>query len=92
MALLVHQWCVVLVIVIFAFAILIHSTNEAMADLTCSGGEWSLDECSWSSPDAACSAHSEDTVVYCGKAGSSTPNGATRLISPDGGPAVDGKG
>merc|ERR1711879_139224 len=66
----------------------------AMADLICSGSEWSLEECSWSTPDAACSAHSADTLIYCGKSGASgqTPNGATRLIAPDGAPALDGKG
>merc|ERR1712190_508043 len=44
--------------------------------------------------DAACSAHSDDTIVYCAKSETSgkTPNGATRLISSDGSPAVDGKG
>ena len=67
---------------------------EAIADLTCSGSEWSLEECSWSAPDDACLGHGQDTILYCSKsdASGSVPKGAVRLISSDGSPSIDGKG
>lgn len=65
----------------------------AMADLKCSGSEWSVEECSWSAPDDACAGHSQDTVVYCAAAAKAeAPQGAVRLIAADGSPAIDGKG
>merc|ERR1719203_2395057 len=66
----------------------------AMADLRCSGSEWSIEECSWSSPDDACMGHREDTIIYCAKAEAtaSASQGALRLISHDGSPSIDGKG
>ena len=65
-----------------------------MADLTCSGSEWSLEECSWSAPDEVCMSHTQDTIVYCSKseASGSVAKGAARLISEDGSPSIDGKG
>ena len=65
----------------------------AMADLRCSGAEWSVEECSWSVPDEACMGHAHDTVVFCSQTGrAGAPQGAMRLISADGSPSVDGKG
>ena len=65
-----------------------------MADLTCSGSEWSLEECSWSAPDDVCMGHGQDTIVYCSKneVSGSIAKGAVRLISEDGSPSIDGKG
>ena len=67
---------------------------QAMADLTCSGSEWSLEECSWSAPDDTCMGHAQDTIIYCSKseASGSTSKGSIRLISEDGSPSIDGKG
>jgi len=65
----------------------------AMADLTCSGSEWSVEECMWSQPNDSCAGHAFDTVVYCtalDEAGAS--QGAVRLISDDGSPSIDGQG
>jgi len=65
----------------------------AMADLRCSGAEWSVEECLWSAPDDACMGHAYDTVVYCtasDRAGA--PQGAVRLIAADGSPSIDGRG
>merc|ERR1712072_190587 len=68
-------------------------TPVAMADLKCTGAEWSVEECSWSLPDDACMGHAHDTVVYCtGAARASAPQGAVRLIAPDGSPSIDGAG
>lgn len=66
----------------------------AMADLTCSGSEWSLEECSWSAPDDTCMGHAQDTIIYCSKSeiSGSTAKGSVRLISEDGSPSIDGKG
>mmetsp|Transcript_56149 Transcript_56149/g.89063 ORF Transcript_56149/g.89063 Transcript_56149/m.89063 type:complete len:280 (-) Transcript_56149:27-866(-) len=65
-----------------------------MADLTCTGSEWSLEECSWSAPDDVCMGHAQDTIVYCSKTAESgsISKGAIRLISEDGSPSIDGKG
>ena len=66
---------------------------EAMADLKCSGSEWSVDECSWSAPDASCQAHARDTVVFCSHTGeATTAQGTVRLLAGDGSPSIDGKG
>ena len=70
-----------------------HGVCKAMADLRCSGAEWSVEECSWSAPDDACMGHAYDTVVYCtasDRAGA--PQGAVRLIAADGSPSIDGRG
>lgn len=37
----------------------------AMQSLTCAGGELAITECEWSAPDAACSSHGSDSVVFC---------------------------
>ena len=65
-----------------------------MADLTCSGSEWSLEECSWSAPDDVCMGHTQDSIVYCSQSevSGSVAKGAVRLISEDGSPSIDGKG
>ena len=65
-----------------------------MADLRCTGSEWTIQECSWAAPDEACKSHSEDTIVYCAKAETAgkAAQGAVRLISHDGAPSIDGKG
>ena len=70
-----------------------HRCVQAAAELKCMGSEWSVEECSWSVPGGACSDHTRDTIVYCFNAERATaPQGATRLISSDGSPSVDGKG
>ena len=62
----------------------------AMADLSCSGAEWSIEECMWSAPDVSCSGHAFDTVVYCtASEGAVASQGAVRLISDDGSPSID---
>ena len=64
-----------------------------MADLKCSGSEWSVDECSWSAPDAACQGHAQDTIVFCSQTGEATiAQGTVRLLAGDGSPSIDGKG
>lgn len=65
----------------------------AIADLTCSGTEWSVEECVWSAPPDSCASHALDTVVYCtASEEAGAPQGAVRLISDDGSPSLDGKG
>jgi len=65
----------------------------AMADLKCSGSEWSVEECTWSAPDDACMGHAYDTVVYCtaSETGGAS-QGAVRLIADDGSPSISGSG
>ena len=65
-----------------------------MADLQCSGSEWSIEECSWAVPGETCMGHAHDTVVYCAQteAAAEQPQGALRLLSADGSPSLDGKG
>ena len=65
----------------------------SMMDLACTGSELSVGECSWSVPDAACSGHALDSVVFCGEAGQpTTPEGAVRILSEDGAPSLSGTG
>jgi len=65
----------------------------AMADLQCTGSEWSIEECLWEAPDEACVSHRKDTIVFCSKLEkASAPHGASRLISYDGSPSTNGKG
>ena len=59
----------------------------AMQDLRCTGGEFSIDECTWSAPDAACMGHALDSIVYCGRSGGAMQDGAARLLDSDGGGA-----
>ena len=56
----------------------------AMQDLTCTGGELSYEECSWTAPSEECLSHSMDSVVYCGMAGAGIADGALRLLASDG--------
>merc|ERR1712241_780809 len=66
-----------------------------MKDLTCEGGEMTIQECSYSPEDASCSDHSLDTVLYCGTDGGKAGNikeGALRIMSFDGSPSIDGEG
>ena len=75
------------------FVALVAFALQAMADLTCSGSEWSVGECMWSQPNDSCAGHAFDTVVYCtalDEAGAL--QGAVRLISDDGSPSIDGQG
>lgn len=68
-------------------------TPVAISDLKCSGSEWTLEECTWSSPDEACAGHAHDTVVYCARSERAhAPEGAVRLIAADGSPSIDGVG
>ena len=74
--------------------VFLNCISKAMADLTCSGSEWSLEECSWSAPDDVCMGHTQDSIVYCSQSevSGSVAKGAVRLISEDGSPSIDGKG
>merc|ERR1711862_58340 len=62
-----------------------------MKDLTCTGGEFSIDECTWSSPDASCLGHELDSVVYCGMTGSIVQEGKARVLD-NGSPSLSGGG
>ena len=66
----------------------------AMKGLTCEGGEMHAQDCSFSPPDATCSDHSRDAVVYCGTDGQAgiIKDGALRIMSHDGSPSIDGEG
>ena len=65
----------------------------SMQGLTCKGDELSVGECSWSTPDADCSRHALDSVVFCGENGRpAVPEGAARLLSSDGTPSLSGSG
>ena len=66
----------------------------AMKDLTCEGGELQIQDCQWASPDAGCSDHSLDSVLYCGTEGTAgiINEGSLRILSHDGAPSIDGEG
>lgn len=65
----------------------------AMADLTCSGGELDIRECSFVSPSTSCLAHELDAIVFCGfNSHSGADEGEMRLIDADGAPSLDGIG
>ena len=66
----------------------------AMKDLKCKGGELQIQECNWAPPDASCSGHLLDSVVYCGNDGTAgvTTDGSFRILSHDGSPNIDGEG
>jgi len=66
-------------------------TPVAMQNVKCTGGELTLAECSWSTPDATCAQHEHDSVVYCGAA-AETSDGSVRLLSADGAPSLFGEG
>jgi hypothetical protein len=68
-------------------------SSVAMMDLSCSGSEWSVEECSWAVPDDECAGHEQDIIVYCGTSTTAAASkGAVRLIAPGGSPAIDGEG
>ena len=66
----------------------------AMASLSCSGGELDIRDCVYSTPDASCSGHSGDSVVFCGndEGVGLVDSGALRLLDGDGAPSLDGVG
>ena len=65
----------------------------AMADLTCSGGELDIRQCSYTTPATACLAHELDAIVFCGmNSHSGVGEGEVRLIDADGAPSLDGIG
>merc|ERR1711860_448775 len=66
-------------------------TPVAMQSVKCTGGELTLAECSWSTPDATCAQHEHDSVVYCGAA-AHILDGSVRLLSAEGAPSLSGKG
>ena len=49
----------------------------AMQSLTCTGAELAVGECEWSAPDATCSSHGSDSIVFCagGAVGPQVENG-----------------
>ena len=65
----------------------------AMKDLRCEGGELQIQDCNWAPPDAGCSGHVLDSVVYCGNDGNAavTTDGSFRILSHDGSPRIDGE-
>ena len=66
----------------------------AMASLSCSGGELDIRDCAYSTPDASCSGHSGDSVVFCGndEGVGFVNSGTLRLLDGDGAPSFDGVG
>ena len=68
------------------------SSLISMRDLSCTGHEWDITECTWAAPDARCLNHDRDAVVYCGTAEASLHDGLLRLIARDGSPSINGGG
>ena len=64
----------------------------AMKDLACTGHEWDITECTWAAPDASCSNHEHDAIVFCGEDEASLQDGLLRLIARDGSPSITGEG
>ena len=66
----------------------------AMKDLKCEGGELQVQDCHWAPPDASCSDHVLDSVVFCGFDGTAgvIKDGSLRILSHDGSPSIDGEG
>ena len=65
----------------------------AMADVSCKGGELDILECSYSSPQASCLGHEKDAIVFCGmNSDTGFEEGATRLVSAEGAPSLNGIG
>jgi len=66
----------------------------AMKDLKCEGGELQVQDCHWAPPDASCSDHVLDSVVFCGTDGPAgvIKDGSLRILSHDGSPSIDGEG
>lgn len=68
-------------------------SSVAMADLTCSGGELDIRDCSYTSPSTSCLGHKLDAIVFCGhNAREGVDEGTTRLIDAAGAPSLDGSG
>merc|ERR1712117_300198 len=63
----------------------------AVQDLTCSGEEISITECTWSDLAGADLGHEKDSVIFCGPS-AATPEGSVRLLSVDGAPSLSGDG
>merc|ERR1712012_858448 len=64
------------------------STEVAMQDLACTGGELGLSDCTWVAPSTECQTHERDSIVYCGSSDVTTPVGSVRLLSADGAPSL----
>ena len=68
-------------------------SSVAMAELTCKGGELDIRECSYGPPSASCLGHERDAIVFCGmRSDIGFEDGATRLMSAEGAPSLDGIG
>ena len=68
------------------------SSLISVKDLSCTGHEWDITECTWAAPDASCLNHEHDAVVYCGTEETGLHDGLLRLIARDGSPSIDGGG
>merc|ERR1712087_659373 len=66
-------------------------STVAMQDLSCTGDELSVKECTWSAPASACTTHTQDAIVFCSTGEPGPTQGALRLISADGAPASTGR-
>lgn len=60
----------------------------AMAELTCSGGELDLQDCTWQAPDESCLTHEHDSIVFCTDGESTLTDGDVRLLAFDGSPSL----
>jgi hypothetical protein len=63
----------------------------AVQDLSCTGDELSLNECTWSKPESDCSSHAQDAVVFCSSGQVLPSEGSLRLLAADGAPASTGR-
>jgi hypothetical protein len=66
-------------------------SSVAMKDLSCTGDELSVKECSWAAPTSDCSSHAQDAVVFCAAGEPGPKEGTLRLIGTDGAPATTGR-
>merc|ERR550537_537795 len=66
----------------------------SMQNLSCTGGEIELSECSWAAADEACLTHKQDSVIFCSRTSASPiyGDGSVRLLSADGAPSPGGTG
>ena len=68
-------------------------SSVAMADLTCSGGELDIQDCSYTSPSTSCLGHELDAIVFCGmNSRGGDDEGVTRILDAAGAPSLDGVG
>merc|ERR1712039_770802 len=68
-------------------------TPVAVADLTCKGGELDIRECSHTPPQTSCLGHERDAIVFCGMNSLiGFEEGASRLMTAEGAPSLDGIG